>query len=99
MIGPQDTTDFAAGGAGERLERALAAASARGDHQNAEVCEAVEEVVVDAKREGQPPERVVVLLKTLAFHALGQLRLPLDAFRAAVAWVVRCAVKAYYGRA
>jgi hypothetical protein len=99
MTGPQDTTTFMPGDAGDRLERALAAASARGEHQSDEVCEAVEEVVADAKREGQPPERVVVLLKTLAFRALGTIRLPLDAVRAAIAWVVRCAVKAYYGRA
>ncbi len=91
--------DFTTGDAGDRLERAIADASARGEPQSAEVCEAVEEVVAGAKRDGHPPERVLVVLKALAYRVLDRLRMPLDGVRAAIAWVVRCAVKAYYGRA
>jgi len=99
MTGPQNSTDDTTGDAGDRLERAITEACARGEHQSVEVCEAVEAVVSDAKREGHPPERVVVLLKSLALRTLDRLRLPLDGLRAVVAWVVRCAVKAYYGPA
>lgn len=94
-----DPVDPLTGGAHDRLERAIAAASASGEHESATVCAAVEDLVAEAKGAGQPPERVLVTLKTLAYGVLAQLRMPLDGARAAIAWVVRCAVKAYYPRA
>jgi hypothetical protein len=94
-----DSVDPPTGGAHDRLERALAAASASGEHESAAVCAAVEEVVAEAKGAGQPPERVLVTLKALSYGVLDRGRLPLDGARAAIAWVVRCAVRAYYPRA
>ena len=80
----------------DRIAHALAAASAVGETESDAVCRAVEDAVVEAKGAGDPPERVLVTLKTLAIRVLEQLRLPLDRARAAIAWIVRCAVKAYY---
>ena len=94
-----ESFDPETGGAHARLERAIAAASASGEHESTAVCEAVEDLVAEAKNAGQPPERVLVTLKTLCYRVLEQLRLPFDGARAAIAWVVRCAVKAYYHRA
>ena len=91
-----DSVDPVSGGAHHRLERAIAAASASGEHESAAVCAAVEEVVAEAKGAGQPPERVLVTLKALSYRVLDQVRLPIENARAAIAWVVRCAVKAYY---
>ena len=99
MSAPQPTTESTRGDdAREHLLRAIATASARGEDESLAVCDAVEEVVAEAKSAGQPPERVLVVLKSLAIRVLDQLRLPLDRARAAIAWIVRCAVKAYYRR-
>jgi len=94
---PQSST--AASDPRDRLERELAAASARGEFESPAVCDAVEELVADAKHAGQPPERVVVAVKAVAYRVLDGVRLPLAGARAALAWIVRCAVKAYYRRA
>ena len=99
MSGPQHPTGSVSGDTSARLERAIAAASAHHDDESPTVCDAVEEVVTEAKSAGFPPERVLVTLKTIAFRVIDQLRLPLDRARAAMAWIVRCAVKAYYRRA
>ena len=96
MSAPQPTTESMPGDARERLARAIAAASATGADDSTAVCDAVEAVVGEAKAAGQPPERVLVVLKTLALRVLDQLRMPLDRARVAIAWIVRCAVKAYY---
>ena len=84
------------GDARDRIAHAITAASAAGEAESDVLCRAVEDAVIHAKRAGDPPERVLVTLKTLAIHVLEQLRMPLDRARAAVAWIVRCAVKAYY---
>lgn len=91
-----DTVGPTFDGAHDRLERALAAASASGEHESAAVCEAVEEVVAEARGAGQPPERVLVAVKGIARRVLDQVRVPIDNARASIAWIVRCAVKAYY---
>ena len=95
----QNETTSTADDARDRLERAIAAASTRGEYESPAVCDAVEEVVAEARDAGHPPERVLVLLKTVAYGVLDGLRLPLNGARAAIAWIVRCAVKAYYRRA
>ena len=79
-----------------RLARALDEASRAGQPESPEVCTAVEQVVDEAKSGGQPPERVLVILKTLAYSVAETARLSREAVRALIAWVVRCAVKAYY---
>lgn len=96
MSGTQYPADAVSGGLRDRLEQAIAAASAGGEDQSDAVCRAVEDVVIEAKSGGAPPERVLVTLKGLAIRVLETLRLPLDRARAALAWIVRCAVKAYY---
>jgi len=80
----------------ERLTLALENAARAREPESMEVCEAVEQVVEEAKREGEPPERVLVLLKRIALPLLEAGRLPLRVVQAFVAWVVRCAVRAYY---
>jgi hypothetical protein len=79
-----------------RLARALDEAARADERESPEVCAAVEQVVEEAKSAGQPPERVLVMLKTLAYRVVDAARLSGDAVRALIAWVVRCAVKAYY---
>ena len=79
-----------------RLARALDEASRAGEPESPEVCTAVEQVVEEAKSAGQPPERVLVMLKTIAYRVVDAARLSAEAVRALIAWVVRCAVKAYY---
>ena len=99
MSGPQHPSNASGAppaGVHDRLERAITVASAEGDPTSDALCRAVEDVVIEAKRAGDPPERVLVTLKTLAIRVLEQLRVPLDRARAALAWIVRCAVKAYY---
>jgi hypothetical protein len=96
MSGTQQPTSTLSGGVRDRLEQAIAAASASGEEESDAVCRAVEDAVIEAKSAGAPPERVLVTLKGLAIRVLDTLRLPLDRARAALAWIVRCAVKAYY---
>ena len=86
-----------AGDADAHLERAVAAA-ALGNHESGPLCEAVDEIVTEAKDAGEPPERVLVRVKSVAYRVLDQLRLPLGAARRIIAWIVRCAISAYYGR-
>ena len=96
MSVPYQSPAYVPDGVHDRLERALAEASTGGDEQSDAVCRAVEDAVLEAKRAGAPPERVLVTVKTAALRVLEAVRLPLDRARALLAWVVRCAVKAYY---
>jgi hypothetical protein len=80
----------------DRLTRAIAEAEQEKQFESPVLCDAVEAVVEEAKEAGAPPERVIVMLKRIAVPLLEAGRLPVRAMQALVAWIVRCAVKAYY---
>jgi hypothetical protein len=95
-IGLEAAPDSASPDPRERLTLALEEAAHAGAPESVAVCDAVNDVVDEAKRAGEPPERVIVLLKRLALPLLEAGKLPMRTVQAFVAWVVRCAVRAYY---